>query len=349
MSKQFDWAIIGAGPAGIAAIGKLLDSGIAPDTIAWIDPEFSVGDFGAKWHCIPSNTKAGLFTQFLLSCNVFNYKQSPDFSLKHENPERTCQLKLMAEPLQWVTDHLKQNVDSIVATADRLSSAKTGWFVHYNADKILAKNVVLAVGSVSKTLSYAEPKTIPLDIAMSAEKIVSECQSDDVVAVFGSSHSAILAIRNLAENTNVKKIINFYRSPLRYAVYMDDWILYDDTGLKGTTAQWAKEKMGGELPISIERVLSNDENIEHHLPACNKAVYAVGFERRHLPTIDSIGQLTYCDRTGIIAPGLFGVGIAFPERKENPLGISENRVGLWKFMDYLNRVVPVWMRYSSTN
>ena len=46
--KNFDWAVIGAGPAGIAAIGKLLDAGIEPQRIAWIDPTFAVGDFGTQ-------------------------------------------------------------------------------------------------------------------------------------------------------------------------------------------------------------------------------------------------------------------------------------------------------------
>ena len=31
--KHFDWAIIGAGPAGIAAIGKLIDNGIDPNSV----------------------------------------------------------------------------------------------------------------------------------------------------------------------------------------------------------------------------------------------------------------------------------------------------------------------------
>ena len=44
----YAWTVIGAGPAGIAAVGKLLDHGIAPEKIAWIDPAFAAGDLGAK-------------------------------------------------------------------------------------------------------------------------------------------------------------------------------------------------------------------------------------------------------------------------------------------------------------
>jgi cation diffusion facilitator CzcD-associated flavoprotein CzcO len=55
------WTVIGAGPAGIAAVGKLLDRGIADKDIAWIDPAFAAGDIGAKWRSVSSNTKVGTF------------------------------------------------------------------------------------------------------------------------------------------------------------------------------------------------------------------------------------------------------------------------------------------------
>ena len=59
----FQWAVIGAGPAGIAAIGKLLDNDIDPAHIAWIDPAFCVGDFGTEWKNVSSNTRVKLFSK----------------------------------------------------------------------------------------------------------------------------------------------------------------------------------------------------------------------------------------------------------------------------------------------
>ena len=47
--KPFQWAVVGAGPAGIAAVGKLLDHGVLPKTILWLDPQFCVGDLGRFW------------------------------------------------------------------------------------------------------------------------------------------------------------------------------------------------------------------------------------------------------------------------------------------------------------
>ena len=44
MNKDlFQWAVVGAGPAGIAAVGKLLDNAVNPASILWIDPQFKVG------------------------------------------------------------------------------------------------------------------------------------------------------------------------------------------------------------------------------------------------------------------------------------------------------------------
>jgi cation diffusion facilitator CzcD-associated flavoprotein CzcO len=341
----YQWAIIGAGPSGIAVVGKLLDAGIPPEEILWVDPNFTVGDFGTLWRNVPSNTKVELFLKFLHAVNAFNYKQCPiDFPLNHAAKNKTCHLNLMAEPLQWVTNHLITKVHIAKDIAEKLTMKNGVWNIQLTHSTPAARNVVLATGADAKSLAYHTPM-IPLDVAMDADKIKTHIDANDTVAVFGSSHSAMLALRNLVESS-AKQIINFYRQPLRYAVYMDDWILFDDTGLKGTTAEWARHYIDGEWPSNLMRVTSNEANIKQYLPLCNKAIYAVGFERKAFPVLADFDEVKYIEQAGIIAPGLFGFGIAFPEAKINPLGVLEHRVGLWKFMDYLTRVLPLWMKYS---
>lgn len=34
------WTVVGVGPAGIATVGKLIDLGVDPSCIVWIDPHF---------------------------------------------------------------------------------------------------------------------------------------------------------------------------------------------------------------------------------------------------------------------------------------------------------------------
>lgn len=48
----FQWAVIGAGPAGIAAVGRLMDHGIPASKILWVDPHFSAGDLGRYWSSV---------------------------------------------------------------------------------------------------------------------------------------------------------------------------------------------------------------------------------------------------------------------------------------------------------
>jgi hypothetical protein len=63
------------------------------------------------------------------------------------------------------------------------------------------------------------------------------------VGVVGSSHSAILVLKNLYELGNVS-VANFSCSPLIYAIYKDDWILYDNTGLKRDRGRLGESSTG---------------------------------------------------------------------------------------------------------
>lgn len=343
---QFDWAVVGAGPAGIAVVGKLIDNGVDPKKIVWMDPEFRVGDFGKLWANVSSNTKVKLFLDFLNACKAFAYQSCEnDYALHSADPNQTCFLRLMVEPLQWVTDRLASMVQTIKGSAETVRLENRCWEIKLTDEVTFAKNVVLAIGCKPKVLPFDSPEKIALSDALDGERLKPLCSSDDTVAVFGSSHSAILVIKELL-NAGVKQVINFYLEPLCYAVDLGNWILFDDTGLKGTTAEWARENIDGKLPEKLQRYLSSAENLERHLPQCNKAVYAVGFKKRQKPVVVGLESVKYNAQNGIIAPGLFGVGIAFPECKENPFGTQEYRVGLWKFMDYLNRVLPVWLQYG---
>ena len=44
-----DWVVVGAGPAGLCVIGVLVDIGVNPQKITWIDPEFSLGSMGSYY------------------------------------------------------------------------------------------------------------------------------------------------------------------------------------------------------------------------------------------------------------------------------------------------------------
>jgi cation diffusion facilitator CzcD-associated flavoprotein CzcO len=344
-STFYRWAVVGAGPAGIAAVGQLLDHGIPAKDIAWVDPTFTVGDFGTKWAPVSSNTTVKLFTDFLQACLSFEYDKCPqDFELANLDPMQNCELSYMVEPLQWVTEQLKAKVQPIQDKIHQLSAHEGYWQLKGEQTEVLAQQVILAIGSEPKSLTHTGVEEIPLITALDKAKLTQACGADDVVAVFGSSHSAIIAVRYLLE-AKVKHVVNFYRTPLCYAVKTDDGFLFDDTGLKGQTAVWAKAHLHGQVTPSLTRVYADSANVARHLPDCQKVIYAVGFQRRALPILDDLPHLEYNPYNGIIAPGLFGLGIAFPEAKIDRYNTVEYRVGLWKFMDYLNRIMPLWLSY----
>lgn len=342
----YEWTVIGAGPAGIAAVGKLLDQGIASEKIAWIDPAFAAGDIGGKWRSVSSNTQVGLFLSYLNDSSAFRFSAAPPMPLREVDPEETCALALVADPLVWVTEHLRERVKVFETTATALFLEKRQWSIQTEQEGLSSKNVILAIGAVPRKLDYPQLNEIPVEVALDPEKLAEESLEDATVAVFGSSHSSMIALPHLLRHP-VKKVINFYRSPLRYAVNLDDWILFDDSGLKGRAAVWARENIDGVHPDRLERYWVLSPEFDETLAACDRVVYTVGFERRVLPETPQWGQLDYNPYNGIIAPGLFGVGIAFPAQAIDRYGYVEYRVGLKKFMDHLESVLPLWLRYPA--
>ena len=92
---------------------------------------------------------------------------------------------------------------------------------------------------------------------------------------------------NLARSTHPHLRIKWFtRHPLRYAVYMDGWILRDSTGLKGTVATFAREQLeDSRLPTSeagrfVEKIDCADGKeataYQTHLPGCTHITHAVG-------------------------------------------------------------------------
>ena len=343
----FQWAVVGAGPAGIAAVGKLLDAKINPSNILWLDPHFKVGDLGRFWQNISSNTKVRLFTKFLEDSQSFLYNKSPiDFKLNQLPPDDTCGLHYMVEPLQWISTHLCATVNKENAIIKHLSLAENIWTLQSDTNSYQAKNVILATGAEPEILHYPEIKTLPFETAIDLNRLKETININKTYAVFGSSHSAIIILQNLV-TLNVKKIINFYRTPCRYAIDLGESILFDNTGLKGNAAIWARQNIDGKLPHNLARIISNEANLAQFLPECDEAIYAVGFKRKQTLSINDFPESLYNPHLGIIAPGLFGFGIAYPEIKTDSYGCVESQVGMWKFMVYLNRVLPIWLKYHT--
>ncbi|KAI1354346.1 hypothetical protein F5Y01DRAFT_273841 [Xylaria sp. FL0043] len=223
---------------------------------------------------------------------------------------------------------------------------------------------------------------VDLDIALTPSILAKtfDPAAKATVAVIGASHSAILVLMNfvnLASSSHPHLRIKWFtRNKLRYAEYKDGWILRDNTGLKGQAAEWARQNLDEDTfpnsPVSkvITKVWTagrEEEAYAAEFPKCTHVVQAVGYARNPLPSLEAIGkdggppkslQVEYDNINGRFytpdgskseqarryVPGLFGAGIAFPERVTDPLGNVEYAVGFWKFMKFVKRVVPDWVK-----
>lgn len=350
-NPETQWAIIGAGPAGISVVGLLLDLGVPEKSITWIDPQFNVGRLGQAYGNVPSNTQTRYFVEFIHSCKAFKESNSPLIEkLYTYDPDQEYSLQIIIDPLRDITNHLMQRVNTIKENLQSLDYENDLWHVGTQGKKITAYNVVLATGSHPRTLNYATEATlIPLDTALDKTLLAENVTTHDSIAVVGSAHSAILILKYLSE-LKVKRILNFYSRPLQYAVPNPTGLINEENGLKGVAARWALEILEKNPPANLIRIANKPEALEAWLPICNKIVYAVGYERNDLPAINGNEKpySAYDSSSGIIAPRLFGIGIAFPEKIADFEGTEQYGIGLNNFMDYAQRVLPSWMKKKYT-
>ncbi|KAF7713888.1 Uncharacterized protein PECH_006743 [Penicillium ucsense] len=392
-TKKCAALVVGAGPAGVAAMGNLLARQLG--AIAWVDPSFESGRVHRKYREVPSNTKVGLFQSFATAVEPFQKiteatpKPNAFTRLAKLDQEQTCKLSYAADMVRALTEGLVKmepvNACRGFVTAAKLDStapSDSQWSVsvqQHNAERpitIQTAHLVLCTGAHPTDMSLPIPDLdiarLNLDAVLKPSELAAFLPVDQAatVAVVGASHSAILALLNLVtlarESHPHLRVKWFTRHPLRYAEYMDGWILRDNTGLKGLAADFARAELEDDKLASspagqvVEKIdcgggpARENAQYEAHLPRCSHIVHAVGFTRDPLPHLTKDGNPMSMEFDhnsgrfhetdgGSVIPGLFGAGIAFPERVVDPHGNAEYAVGFFKFMKFLKRVVPSWV------
>ena len=190
----YAWTVIGAGPAGIAAVGRLIDHGVAPERIAWIDPEFAAGDIGVKWRPVSSNTHLALFLDYFNGSAAFRFSEAPPLPLLEIGLHETCALALVAEPLQWITGHLGDRVNVHRTTATALSLTGRRWVIETVEQQLLSRKRHPGSGSGSEEARLPRTERNSVEVALDPEKLAEEPLDGATVAVFGSSHSTMIAL-----------------------------------------------------------------------------------------------------------------------------------------------------------
>lgn len=367
--SAYDAVVVGAGPGGLTCASNLLDQGLSK--ICMVDPSFTAGRINEKYREVPSNTKTGMLTQWATGTSTFmriiesSPQPNPYDRLLSFDQNKGCILGDAVEVAKMLSDGLRRDprVDSLLGRVGLISKDGKMWDLPEH--DIKAKRVVLAHGSHPKRHNLADHyphlTVLDLDTCLKPSDLRHAVPPGSRVGVIGSSHSAVLALKNLYELDGVSAI-SFYRSALRYAVYKDGWILYDNTGLKEIAADWAREVLAAkDLAPRLRRVdLKADGRPEKQiydaeLKDCTHLVSAIGFEMNPPPQVQVHGRVTepaFDPVTGKFfrakeerdyLDGLFGAGIAYPEHVTDRAGNVESAVGWFKFMNFVKRVAPEWL------
>ncbi|KAJ3571410.1 hypothetical protein NPX13_g5391 [Xylaria arbuscula] len=394
--------VVGAGPGGITVLGNLLEhsSQLQADQrkLVWVDPEFQGGRVNSRYREVPSNTKVSLFVQFAHDVSPFKAiaeatpKPNALTALQDLPQDKGCCLSYAADMCLMLTEGLTAHPQvhphkGRVTSATLQESTKTWTVTFESGQSVTTPRIAFCTGShpVSTTLPGTEKihlSPIDLDIALKPSDLakIFDPAANITVAVIGASHSAILVLMNLVNLANSShphlRIKWFTRNKLRYAEYMDGWILRDNTGLKGQAADWARQNLDDEAfpnsPVNkvIQKVWTSgreEEAYREDFPDCTHIVQAVGYARNPLPRLEVVKKdgkaaeplrVEYDNLNGRFyklessksgherdfVPGLFGAGIAFPQRVTDPHGNVEHAVGFWKFMKFVKKVVPDWVK-----
>lgn len=178
----------------------------------------------------------------------FRVDGKPDklHTLRQLDPSKGCELSHAADMVVMLTEGLRRT-PGVITQKGRVTEAvfddsSSRWGVNLDTPgtetditQVDAKRFILCTGSSPNNsplpVSVPSVHTLDLDCALSPTLLSTTLAplGPTTIAVIGASHSAILVLMNLYRLASTAKpdlkIRWFTRHPLRYAEYMDGWIL----------------------------------------------------------------------------------------------------------------------------
>lgn len=370
--RRVEYLIVGAGPAGLCAVAKLIDLKINPQAILWVDPQFDLGDFGGALSVgssVPGNTKISSYLTVVSAINqimsAVNLPPTTGGNMLALDPNKACSLSIASEPFRRLTENLLSVVQSIQGQVTQLEEKLDNVLALITTNsgesrRVIASHVILATGSVAKTLDLnLETDKIILDcnIAFIESELNNFLQSHrgvDHVAVIGSSHSAALAVMQLLKAGCT--VSHFMVGDYRYAEYKISsngypYTKYDNTGLKGEVASFTQ----GLTHENYFKFRGNNKDevsalVKQHQDKFTHVVVAIGYQPANTLTINhkTLAEFTYDAQSLKIdtLTRVSGLGIAFPQKVQGVEGELEFSVGIGKFWTTVNQkaVYGVWMQ-----
>ena len=307
--------IIGAGASGILLSLLLHQFGLATTDFCIIDPYFDGGDLQRKWPNVISNTPWSATTDAFRRC--LPSLELPAWS-KQLPPEKPTPLNKIAKLLRELFHSLK--FQTVRGTVQRSvwKPENGAWTIYAQSGtgltEINASRVVFAHGSVPKQYDIPIP-SIPLEVALDADRLKSYITPSDQVVVFGTNHSGTLVLKHLAD-AGLKNIVGVYKNSKPFIWARD--------------GEYEGLKLDGADMIKATR-------------AATWTVYAAGFIKSAdiRITVDTtdVDAADYDATTGRLkgVPNAWGLGIAYPSQA--PDGVHFD-VGISSFLEHSYKQVP---------
>lgn len=326
--------IVGTGAAGLLFLWHLQKSQqVQPNDVVVIDPHHDGGDLQRRWSTVRSNTT---WNQTLA---IFDLSGSLiPAAWKELDPTKPTTLDQSISLLRHVTRDFMSQCEVVHGFVDQIEKQADGklWSVTLtDKSNYTAPVVILAHGSEPKQLTLPIP-SIPLDCALSKQRLETYVNKNSRVLLFGTSHSGTLIMRNLHE-LGVQTTA-FYNSAKPFYFARDG----DYDGIKQDSSEIADAITSGTYPkLQLTHVTDTAQVIR----AARKAdwvIYAIGFKARTTIKVN----LTYDGKTGEIteSPGVWGFGIAFPNSADD--GIHWD-VSLPSFSSHIEKQMPTILKYLS--
>ena len=334
---QFQYAIVGFGPAGIFALASLPIHHIGSTLI--LEQKNIGGDLSTYYGGIKANlTKQEIVNAFR---TIPRWQEKPLTSLQtYQDTECPLLCDVSKQIREWILPDIAL-AQFHTKRMTQLTEVEQGWKVETDSNTFLVKKVILCIGAQPKILNL--PKhTIPLSISLCKDLVKNQVSPSDTIAVFGTSHSGTLILQNLKE-LGCRQVFAFYKGEKPFHYARDG----EAGGIKQESAKIADEIVGNHWGEYTPTFVNIDDfsQVYRIVSNANSIIYSLGFEKVQQTYIDRQGNTLHLQHN----PDTFqfqdikyiwGFGFAFPSQSTHTNGKSYPIIGFKGFIDAIQQALP---------
>lgn len=327
-------ALVGLGPAGCIFLASLPPEKITPEIFVY-ESACIGGDLARCYGDVVANLTCAEMCAAMKKVPTWRDQK---FSLLEKYRDDECPpLSEICKQVRILIAPLLKQVTLRTCSVQKIQQTVEGWsvFVDGETEPDEFYRVVLCTGATPKQLNF--PKSaIPLDVALSPDRLKKFVNPTDAVIVFGTSHSGTLILRNL-KDCGCQKLTAIYSGSTPFVWARDG----DPDGIKQESAVIADQIVAGEWGVATPTFvgLTECDKLFNRTSEADHVIYAIGFQCRAPTLIGRDGQKfspsNYDPETGCLKPGLWGFGIGFPSIYVKPSGAKSVDVGFGPFADHI--------------